>query len=147
MSIRLHATSVLLGDAAVLLTGPPGAGKSDLALRLIDRGALLVADDQVEVEARESGLFATAPLALRGLLEVRGLGIVRLPFATGARVLLLADLARAPDRMPAPDHQLIAGVRLPRIALAPFDVSAPLKLERAVALARASALWSADDGG
>lgn len=147
MTLLLHATAIAIADAAVLLVGPSGSGKSDLALRLIDRGAGLISDDQVVVEAVAQGLVARAPVSLRGLLEIRGLGIVRLPWVPSARVRLVADLATPPDRMPAPLHQRIAGVNIPCLALAPFAASAPIKLERAVALARVSALWSADDAG
>lgn len=140
----MHATAIALGGSAVLLVGPPGSGKSDLALRLIDRGALLVADDQVWIQAADGGLVATAPANLAGLLEVRGLGIVRLPFLESAKILLVADLAALAERLPLPSHQHIAGVDVPRLAFAAFEHSAPLKLERAVALARISGLWSAD---
>ena len=145
MTLLLHATAIRIADAAVLLVGPPGSGKSDLALRLIDRGAGLISDDQVELEAFGPQLFARAPVTLRGLLEIRGLGIVRLPWVISAQVHLVVDLAISPERMPRHQHQRISGVDIPRIAVAPFEASAVLKVERAVALARMSALWSADD--
>ena len=71
----LHATAISINGQAVLLIGPPGSGKSDLALRLIDRGALLIADDQVALTEVDGVLHASAPAATAGLIEVRGLGI------------------------------------------------------------------------
>ena len=125
-----HATCVEIDGTAVLLRGPSGAGKSDLALRLIDQGAKLVADDQVSLEPGEGGLGVTAPEALAGLLEVRGVGLCRLPHVTRAWVKLVVDLVDGTEveRMPAVETTAIAGVRLPLLRLAPFEASAPAKL-------------------
>jgi len=79
-AIWLHATCVELGGAGIVLLGPSGSGKSDLALRLIDRGARLVADDQLAVERQGDRLLGRPAAALAGLLEVRGFGIVKLPW-------------------------------------------------------------------
>ena len=92
---HIHASCVARDGAGVLLLGPPGSGKSDLALRLISRGFLLVGDDQVTIQ-RDTVRPAAA---LAGLLEVRGLGIVRMPFAAEAKLVLMVDLA--PGRSPA----------------------------------------------
>src|ERR1700743_723331 len=89
----LHASCVALGEKAVLIVGPSGAGKSDLALRLIDGGARLVADDQVELRRAGERVFVTAPAALAGLIEVRGVGIVRIEAVAEATLVLLVDLA------------------------------------------------------
>jgi len=142
--IRLHGTSVAVKGMAVLLIGPPGAGKSDLALRLIDRGALLVADDQVDIARIRAGLVASPPSAIAGKLEVRGLGIITMPFARSVPLILLVDLASCPERLPLPVSRELLRVSVPLLALSPFEASAPLKLERAVALARSAALWAAD---
>ena len=83
-AMQLHATCLARDDEGLLLLGSAGAGKSDLALRLLDHGFLLVADDRVDIEAGR----ARAPAALAGLLEVRGLGIFRLPFRTDVRLVL-----------------------------------------------------------
>ena len=147
MKLLLHATAVAFGDAAVLLVGPPGAGKSDLALRLIDRGALLVADDQVDAEAVCGRLIANAPAAIAGLLEIRGVGLIALPFAVAVPVILVCDLGMAVERLPCPAHKRIGSVSIPLLAIAPFEASAPNKVERAVALGRRSALWHSDGGG
>lgn len=128
--IRVHASCVDFGHAAVLLRGPSGAGKSDLALRLIDRGALLVADDQVELEARRGELWARAPAALAGKIEVRGAGIVEAPHVAKARVRLVVDLAPKEEieRLPEPVSCELEGVALPLIRLSAFEASAPAKL-------------------
>jgi HPr kinase/phosphorylase len=120
MSLRLlHGSCAVRDGAGVLLTGPPGSGKSDLMLRLIDRGFSLVADDQVEVR----GLQASAPAILAGLIEVRGLGILRMPYVMMAKLTLVVRLERA-ERLPSParyDH-----LDLPMISVDPFPASAPL---------------------
>jgi HPr kinase/phosphorylase len=98
---RLHGSCVSSknGDA-VLLVGPSGSGKSDLALRLLSLGFELVADDQVTV----TDGIVSAPAILAGLLEVRGLGIVHLPHRSTARLVLVVDLGGRADRMPMPAH-------------------------------------------
>jgi HPr kinase/phosphorylase len=95
--MQMHASCVTRNGAGVLLLGPPGSGKSDLALRLMDRGFLLVADDRVDIE---DGVARPAA-ALAGLLEVRGLGILKLPHQAEARLALAVELGSA-CRLPAP---------------------------------------------
>ncbi len=113
----------------MLLLGPSGAGKSDLALRLIGRGFVLVADDRVDLE----GVTASPPAPLAGLMEVRGVGIVRMPHEAPVPVVLALDLALAPERMPAPRVHPGTGVTL--LALDPFAASAPDKAALAFDLA------------
>ena len=111
-------TCVAVDGRGVLLRGPSGAGKSDLALRLIDGGAELVADDRVALVSGAGGLTASAPPALRGLLEVRGLGIFRLPYRARVQVSLVADLVDdLGERLPAPHRTSILGHSLPAIRL------------------------------
>jgi len=135
--IRIHATAVAIEGWAVLLTGPSGAGKSDLALRLIDRGAVLVADDQVELAVVGGRLVASAPATIAGRMEVRGVGIVEMPCVT-APVALAIALDRPVERMPDPGVREIAGIPLALAAVAAFEPSAPLKVELALKRARAS---------
>jgi serine kinase of HPr protein (carbohydrate metabolism regulator) len=124
---------------AVLLRGPSGAGKSDLALRLIEAGARLVADDRTALAHAGGAVVASAPAAIEGLIEVRGIGIRRL--APGqrlarARVVLLVDLVRPAEveRLPEPAREALLGVDLPVIKLAPFEASSCAKLRLAVAM-------------
>lgn len=134
----VHGTCIDVAGAGVLLRGPSGSGKSDLALRLIDRGARLVADDQVEVTAAGGDLVAVAPTALAGLLEVRGLGVLRIETAVSARLELVVDLVapEAVNRMPEGQMAEIEGVALPLLRLAPFQASAAAKVRLAAARGR-----------
>lgn len=136
--MTMHGTSVLISGAGVLLRGASGTGKSDLALRLIDRGAVLIADDRVEVRMDQGKVVVSAPAILAGLLEVRGVGIVRLPFAPMAELHLVVDLVEREvvDRLPEPEWATVLEGRLPRLALAPFEASAPAKLGLAASAAR-----------
>ena len=128
----VHASCVAIGGRAVLLAGRPGAGKSDLALRLIDRGAALVSDDYTELRCVGGTLLAQAPATIAGKIEVRGIGIVELPATAGVPVCLHADLDRVPERLPEEATIRLAGHDIPQIALTALEPSAPLKLEYAL---------------
>lgn len=122
-----------MGGRAVLLCGPSGAGKSDLALRLIDRGGLLVSDDYTLVRRVDGQLRASAPDTIRGKMEVRGIGIVDLPTVGDAPVALLVDLVDRVDRLPLdPVYRTLAGIQVPLVRIAPFETSAPIKVELAL---------------
>lgn len=131
---RVHATTVAIGGRGVMIAGPSGAGKSDLALRLIDRGAVLVSDDYTECLARDGTLVASAPATIAGQIEVRGIGIVDMPHAPAAPVALVVMLGESVERMPDPYPKRVAGIDIPAIALAAFEVSTPIKVE--IALSR-----------
>lgn len=135
----LHASCVAIGGNGVLLLGPSGAGKSDLALRLIDRGAVLVADDRCVLERCGDELHCASPDALAGQLEVRGIGIVAWPQCATAVVKLAVRLADRYERMPGRQIETVAGVTLPAIRLAPFEASAPIKVELALAALQGTA--------
>jgi HPr kinase/phosphorylase len=157
--VTIHASSVLLAsagrafgappEAGILILGPSGSGKSDLALRLIERGAALVSDDRTELFVRDDRLCARAPAALAGLLEVRGLGIVQLPYAPEACVAVVVQLV-APseiERFPEseryePPADLTIGAELhpPLLRLAAQEASAPARIALAAA-AHAKALF------
>lgn len=138
--MRVHASCIAFEGAGVLLRGPSGAGKSDLALRAVEAGARLVADDLVALDLRGGRVWASPLPEAGGRLEVRGVGIVRLPALDGAPLVLLADLA-APERLPEPDFESVLGRPVKRIRLAPFEISAAIKLRLAAHMA------SEDKGG
>jgi HPr kinase/phosphorylase len=142
----LHASCAARGSEAVLLLGPPGSGKSDLLLRLLGVGWLLVADDQVAVEPNAGQARAAAPAALAGRLEVRGLGLFEgLPTAASAALRLAVRLVPRPDvaRLPRPVRFDCAGVALPLVALHAFEASAPAKIALALDAAQGRARQSA----
>ena len=116
----MHASCGARNGWGVLLTGAPGSGKSDLLLRLLDRGFVLVADDQVEIGT--DGM-ARPPETLAGLLEVRGLGIMRFPFLAAVRPVLMAEVVAGPvPRLPEPRRDSM--LRLPTITIDPRPASA-----------------------
>lgn len=122
-----------MSGLGVLLRGPSGSGKSDLALRLIDAGGRLVADDRTDLAVENGTLVASSPRPIAGRLEVRGVGIVDLPAVAMTRVGLAADLVSPADveRLPEPRHCAYLGIDIPLIALAPFECSAAAKLRAA----------------
>lgn len=132
--IQVHGTCIELAGTGVLLRGPSGSGKSDLALRLLDRGARLVADDRVDLHAADGTLSARAPEPIAGLVEVRGLGIITVPTVTEVRLGLVVDLVApaAVERLPEPKTCTFLGIHLPLVQLAPFEASAAAKLRLAV---------------
>jgi HPr kinase/phosphorylase len=143
----VHGTAVSVDGRAVVIRGPSGSGKSDLALRTLAVAApliahavpVLVADDQVIVERCGPDLRIRAPDALRGLLEVRGLGIVTLPSVATAELTLFADIVAPAEIVRLPDLQdceRVHGIDVPIIRIAAFEPSAPLKLLLALATAR-----------
>jgi HPr kinase/phosphorylase len=143
--VLIHATCIAIGGYGVLIRGPSGSGKSDLALRclaitpslLVPEPAHLIADDQVELHLQANKLFATAPAPIKGLLEIRGVGLVQAPHADQAEIVLVADLLAAiqiPERLPDPlKTATIAGLNLPQMSLNPFEASAAVKLLVALA--------------
>jgi serine kinase of HPr protein (carbohydrate metabolism regulator) len=132
--LLVHATANAIDGRAVLLRGAPGAGKSDLGLRLIDAGGRLVADDQSELTRRGESIIVRAPATIAGLIEVRGVGLFRVAALAEAPVALIVDLVapEAVERLPEPRHETIFGVAVPLLELAPFEASAAAKLRFAV---------------
>ncbi|MCX8501981.1 MAG: HPr kinase/phosphatase C-terminal domain-containing protein [Alphaproteobacteria bacterium] len=132
----LHSSCVALGDYAVLLRGVSGSGKSDLALRLIDAGWGLVADDQTRLRLTADGqILAYPPDLLAGLLEVRGFGLMRLPFRQHVPLLAVFDLVPRDqiERYPELATFDILGISLPLWQLDPFSASAVAKIRLCVA--------------
>ena len=144
--LLLHGTCVALdiGGAGaewcgLLLRGPSGVGKSDLALRMIEAGWRLVADDQCVLERRGDSILVSAPQTIAGKIEARGVGILSLASALPrAPLLLVVDLAEdgTAERLPEPAHCTLLGIELPRLSLSAFDVSVPTKLRLAIEQAR-----------
>jgi serine kinase of HPr protein (carbohydrate metabolism regulator) len=134
----VHATAVAVDGHGVLIRGAPASGKSDLALRLLDRDADLIADDQVALRRDGNTVLASAPRTIAGKLEVRGIGIIGVRCITGVPVCLVVDLAAAGDaieRMPLRASTTLLGIAIPLIHLQPFEVSAAAKVRLAAAAA------------
>jgi len=130
----LHATSVVIDGRVLLLAGASGSGKSDLALRLIDRGGVLLSDDYTQLRAEGGLLLASAPSTIEGRLEIRGLGIYQFQHQAVAPVALMLDLDRPPLRLPddpAP-KTMLCGIAIPTIAFSAFECSAAIKAELAL---------------
>lgn len=135
--ITIHATCVAIDGAGLLLRGPPGAGKSDLALRLIEGGAELVADDQVALRRSGDAVIAAAPAATAGMLEVRGVGIVRIACRDEVPLALVVDLADADaiERFPEPMTTSLLDVALPHLQADARAPSAAAKVRLAMRVA------------
>lgn len=130
----VYGTAVAVDGRAVLFRGPSGSGKSDLALRLIEAGAQLVADDQTRLVRESERLVATAPDAIAGQLEVRGVGIVPVEATRRAPLVLVVDLVppEQVDRFPDHGRCTYLGLSVPLIKLAPFEASTPAKVRLAL---------------
>lgn len=144
MQTTRHATCIDIGGRGILLIGPAGSGKSSLALQMIDSPgfglgeellrARLVADDQVVISLGEGRLVATAPETLRGLIEVRGIGILALPVLEATVLALAVELATpaAIDRLPEPRSLELLGLSLPLVGLDASLPAAPARLRAAI---------------
>lgn len=151
---QIHATCVAREDAhqgagslsGVLLQGPSGSGKSDLAFRLIRRGWHLVADDRVDLVALDGRLMARGPKVLQGRMEVRGVGLHRFPFKDHASVTLICNLVDqvAVERLPEARDAVLEGIAIPMLHFYPFEASALDKLELALDAAEKGTLFDND---
>jgi serine kinase of HPr protein (carbohydrate metabolism regulator) len=129
----IHASCVAIDGRGVLIRGASGAGKSDLALRLIDRGAVLVADDYVHLNRSDGALIATPAETIKGRIEVRGLGIITLPYCADIPIHLCVDLVEEEERHPLCEETVeIRGQVIRRIKIAPHHLSSPIKVELAL---------------
>jgi serine kinase of HPr protein (carbohydrate metabolism regulator) len=134
-SDRLHASCIAINGRAILIEGLSGSGKSDLTLRLIDRGATLVSDDYTFIRRDGTRLLASPPPTLAGKIEVRGLGILEFPHMTDVPVALIISVGEPVERLPEDGRaQNLIGIAIPHIALAALEQSAPIKVEHALKL-------------
>ena len=142
--VNIHASCVAIAGKGVLLLGASASGKSDLALRLIDGGARLVADDRTILRVKNGVLSASAPPSIRGLLEIRAVGIVKLPVRASAPVALVVELGREGARLPDrcvwhPPAPLKPARFPPQIALDAQFASTPARIRAALAAYRTGA--------
>jgi len=132
-SETVHASTVACEGRAVLITGPSGSGKSDLALRLLDRGFTLVSDDQTIVRRDGDRLIASAPPSIAGKLEIRGIGIVDMETAKDVPVALIVELTSDIQRLPDDSRERpVLGVPLPLVSVDALTASAASKVALAL---------------
>ena len=125
----VHGSTVAIGGRAVLITGPSGSGKSDLTLRLVDRGFTLVSDDQTIVKKDGGRLVASAPPTIAGKLEIRGIGIIDMEQIDNVPIALIVELTGDIQRMPDDSRERpILGIKLPLITIDAMTASAPSKV-------------------
>ena len=129
----MHATAVAIAGKGMMICGKSGAGKSDLALRLIDRGAILISDDYVDIRRTNGQLRLYPPANLAGKLEVRSLGIVERDYLPGTELNMIINLTESPDRFPLDKQAMILlGITVPFCTLDAMESSAAIKAELAL---------------
>tara|TARA_B100000242_G_C43036616_1_gene483271 strand:+ start:499 stop:930 length:432 start_codon:yes stop_codon:yes gene_type:complete len=128
--LNIHGTSVTIGDQGVLILGPSGSGKSDLALRLIDRGATLISDDRTICNLVNKEIFMFSPSEISGLIEIRGMGLIRVPYIDNVKLKMIIKLTnKKMDRFPKKYlFKKILGVSFPLFQISAFDISANAKI-------------------
>ncbi len=133
MQQMIHGTAISIDGHAVLIIGKSGSGKSDLALRLIDRGAILISDDIVFLETHDNAPMLTVAPNIAGKIEVRGVGIFNVDFLDSAPLRLVVEFVDAPDRLPDENARATIGdYFVPVSKLNPFEQSSAIKVEYAL---------------
>ena len=135
---NFQGTCIAFGEEAVLFRGPSGSGKSDLALRCIEKGADLISDDQTILCRKNKKIIASAPRSIAGKLEVRGLGILDFPYREDASLVLVLDLINegALERLPKIDFVDYFDIKIPNLRILPFESSAVEKVSLALRLVK-----------
>ena len=127
---RFHSTSLVVEDSGLLITGEPGIGKSDLALRMIDSGAMLIADDITICKKINNFIYLFSPEETKGLLEVREIGIITVPFIENIKLSLVVQLINEENiRYPENENCLILGIKVPKIKIYGKNSSAVAKIK------------------
>jgi HPr kinase/phosphorylase len=127
---NIHATAICIGGHGILIQGPSGSGKSDLALRLIDRGAMLICDDRVVVDTTGDTPILMQASNIAGKIEVRGIGIVHMPATDKADLRLIVNIGMPPERFPGSMPVCdLCGFSVPTLNLSAFENSAAIKVE------------------
>ena len=135
MTNNIHGTCVAFRGMGILIRGPSGSGKSDLALRLIDNNAKLVSDDQVLAIVKNGEVVLSPPRSIAGKIEVRGVGVINMRYIKSSKLALVVDLVKksqAIERLPKKKLTKLLGVNVPVIELIPFEASAVIKLKLAL---------------
>ena len=129
----MQATAVSIGGKALILEGPPGSGKSSLALALIDRGAELIGDDGVTLERKKSQIVASPPPNIAGLIEMRGIGLISIPVTASIPVSLILTLGEAGERLPAGSvTRDVMGLAIPVLSFVPGAIAPAIRAEMAL---------------
>ncbi len=128
--MNIHASCVNFKGKGILLLGDSGFGKSEMCLRLIyDYGAVLVADDRVDITIKQQSVYASVPQVLAGLLEVRGIGIIKLKYRRKSKVDMVVKLTNQKiERLPEKEFYDFDGIKMPQISINPQEHSAPAKI-------------------
>lgn len=130
--MNIHATAICIDGRAVLLMGPSGCGKSDLAIRLIDDGATLIADDRTDLRRDGDLLVAGTPKEIAGMIELRGIGLMRMDYVDGIPVELIAELIPPAERLPQQRFRDFLGVAVPVIRMSAFEPSSTARIRLAL---------------
>lgn len=125
----VHATSVVFCGRGLLIRGASGVGKSDLAIRIMDAGGSLVSDDRTDIAVKDGVLIASAPEAIRGMIELRGVGLLRVPFIKAVRLDAVIECVEGEiERLPEPAFERFHDVSLPVYRIRPREASAVAKI-------------------